>query len=663
MPGLYFYRLEFLLDYPLSAVVTFSFACLSWWKFKQNPKIAWWLGILWGLSLGIALMVKQTALFFLFLPILWVFASAILTLKLSRLAQLMLGLLVSGLVFFPWYRTNWLLIFTSGKRATIDSAIAEGDPTLNSLGAWTYYGKVLPYLLSWPLLIIPFICLIYLVIGKIFKSEKKGNLTSYSLVSITAWLAIFLVGGYLLSSVNPNKDARYILPLLPVLSLVLSAAIFSWQGMGRNYLRFGTIALAGLLTILNLFPLNGTFITKKLSPKGQHRPYLGQNWRHQEVIAETIKTAPYLRSNIGVLPSTAEINQHNISFYGSIPNFQVYGRQVGVRAGKVEQDVRSLDWFLTKTGHQGSIPEIQKTTVNLVESSEEFKLQNSWQLPNLNILKLYHRISPKVKVYPLSSLGGKVKLDQVIIPEKSPPGFPIPITYKWSGSWQQLQDGIVILTWHQAGENSEAKWLHDHGIGMGNLHSGNLNKEQLDNNFQVIENTAMFPPINLALGNYTLKATYLNRKTGDTYPIEIPPVSIALDNSTSPTPAPELDLVTQLRQLAPNLAEGIEGLEPIFPEIGRIGQYDPIQDYLLVSEQAANYRLSQEPNLDDAYTLVLARVLLQDVEGAIAALNQLIEIDPNNPYNHAYLAFVYLYDWRGKEAEKALQPAFELQPD
>ena len=73
--------------------------------------------------------------------------------------------------------------------------------------------------------------------------------------------------------------------------------------------------------------------------------------------------------------------------------------------------------------------------------------------------------------------------------------------------------------------------------------------------------------------------------------------------------------------------------------------------------------MSQKPNLDYAYTLVLARVLQQDVEGAIAALNQLIEIDPNNPYNHAYLAFVYLYDWRGKEAEKALQPAFELQPD
>jgi hypothetical protein len=381
------------------------------------------------------------------------------------------------------------------------------------------------------------------------------------------------------------------------------------------------------------------------------------------VISETIKTSPYLRSNLGVLPSTPEINQHNISFYGSIPNFQVYGRQVGVRDKQVEQDVRSLDWFLTKTGEQGSIPEAQKTTVNLVENRGEFKLQNSWHLPDKSILKLYHRLSPSVEVYPLSSSGSKVKLNRVIVPEKSPPGFPLPVTYQWSGAWQQLQDGIVILTWYYQGENREAKWLHDHGIAMGNLHSGNLKKEQLDNDFQVRENTAILPKANLPPGNYTLTATYLNRQTGETYPIEIPPVTITLDNNASPTPAPELDLVTQLRQLAPNLAQGLEGLEPIFAEIGRIGQYDPIQDYLPVSEQALSYRLSQEPNLDYAYTLVLARVLQQDVKGAIAALKQVIELDPNNLYNHAYLAFVYLYDWRGKEAEKALQPAFELQPE
>jgi 4-amino-4-deoxy-L-arabinose transferase-like glycosyltransferase len=34
LPALYRYRLDFLLDYPLTAVVTFSFYCLTLWKIK-----------------------------------------------------------------------------------------------------------------------------------------------------------------------------------------------------------------------------------------------------------------------------------------------------------------------------------------------------------------------------------------------------------------------------------------------------------------------------------------------------------------------------------------------------------------------------------------------------------------------------------------------------
>ena len=37
MPGLYRYRLEFLLDYPLAAVVTLSFFCLTLWFFAKSP--------------------------------------------------------------------------------------------------------------------------------------------------------------------------------------------------------------------------------------------------------------------------------------------------------------------------------------------------------------------------------------------------------------------------------------------------------------------------------------------------------------------------------------------------------------------------------------------------------------------------------------------------
>jgi cytochrome c-type biogenesis protein CcmH/NrfG len=55
--------------------------------------------------------------------------------------------------------------------------------------------------------------------------------------------------------------------------------------------------------------------------------------------------------------------------------------------------------------------------------------------------------------------------------------------------------------------------------------------------------------------------------------------------------------------------------------------------------------------------------LQEDTKGAIAALKQVVQLDSQNPFAHAYLAFVYLYEWRGKAAQEALQPALALNPD
>lgn len=675
LPGLYRYRLEFLLDYPLTAVVTLNFCCLTIWRHKtfatklkvekrnQLPTTLIW-AILFGLSLGLALMVKQTALLFLLTPILWTIIGIIRQRYWGKLAQLITGLLVSVLVFGPWYRINWLLILTSGKRATIDSAIAEGDPALNTLDAWIYYWKILPYLVSWPLLLVPIVGLVFYVIKNYPLKIKHKNSPVFSSIS---WLAVFLIGGYLLCSLNINKDARYILPLLPVLSLLLAYGLNQWSGGWAKKIRWGTASLAIVLMLLNLFPLGGGFFTQILSPRVQHPPYLGSKWPHPLVIAEISQTSPYLRTTLGVLPSTPQINQHNLNYYGALDNFQVYGRQVGTQAKQVPQDVRSLSWFLTKTGDQGSVPEAQATIVQTVEQGSDFQLQQTWHLPDESTLKLYHRNQPPIQVQPLPQLSqsslGQIQLEQVTVPETAPPGRPVPVTYQWLGPWQQLQSGIVILTWQPIAGSSQYQWLHDHGIAMGELHSPQ--GLQLDGkSFRVTERTAMLPLANLPTGTYTLKATYLNRQTGETYPLAVPTVTLKIDPVAPAMPAPELDLITQLRTLSANLPQGPKALEPVFEETGRINQYDPIQDYLVQADLAMQYRLQAAPqNLKLAYALAFSQVLQEDAEGAIAAWQRVTQLDPQNPYAHAYLAFVYLYNWQPRYAEEALKPALALNPN
>lgn len=670
LPGLYRYRLEFLLDYPVTAIVTFSFGLLTVWKFRTQrrrsfPLVNWIWAIMFGLSFGTALMIKQTSILFLFTPLIWLLFSTLWHKQCLRLLQLLTSFAASLLVFYPWYRTNWFLILTSGKRATIDSAIAEGDPALNSIDAWIYYLKILPYLLSWLLILVSIIGLILYWLRNWLKSKRV--FPPFSLSPNYQWLAVFLIGGYLLSSVNINKDARYILPLLPVLSLILAQGLLAWHGRWQKYILWVTIAIATLTMLGNLFPLPGANLSQKLSPRVQHYPYRGGKFPHEQVITEIVQTNPYLHTTLGVLPSTPAINQHNFSFYGSKIKDQVSGRQVGVRKEEVEQDVRSLDWFLTKTGDQGSVPEAQAIIVNQVENDSDFILQKSWQLPDESNLKLYHRSAPNLQVQPLSRPQSQVRLDNISAPLASPPNLPIPVTYKWSGSWEQLQSGLLILTWHQnnkIGNNNRTSWLHDHAIGMGFLKASDLQANDDKKAFQVTEKTAMLPGKDITPGNYTLEATYVNRKTGETYPIAVPSVNIKIEPNATATPAPELDLVTQLRTASANVSQGIAGLLPLFPQITRINQYDPNQDYVVQAQQALEYRLQQQPKrLDWAYNLAITKVLQQNAPGAIATFQDIIPLDSQNPYPYAYLAFVHLYNWQPKAAQKALEPALQLDPN
>lgn len=660
MPGLYRYRLEFLLDYPLAAVVTLSFFCLTLWfftNFTSSP--SFFHAIFFGLSFGLALMVKQTALFFLITPIIWVVITTIRRGLWGRLLQLIGAFCLSTLIFGWWYRANWLLILTSGKRATVDSAIAEGEAPLNSLEAWTFYWHQLPSQVSLPLLLIPIFALL-LYWGK--AKEKRKGTEGLELSIALKWLAIFLIGAYLLSCLNPNKDYRYVLPYLPILSVFLAYGLTRFQSTLGKRIRWGTFGLAIILMLLNLFPIGGipgNWLTQTLSSKVQHHPYLKAKLPHSQVIKQITQTEPYLYSTLGVLPSTPEINQHNLNYYGALQNFQVYGRQVGTKKSFVDKDARSISWFLTKSKKQGSVPKAQKKIIKVVEQNGDFKLNKTWNLPDGSLLKLYHQENPPVVVEERRGRGGinNISLEKVKVPEIAPQGNPVPVTYTWEGDWEELKNGLVLLTWKNS-DNS--KWIHDHEIALGKLYPYGIKPV---GKFQITETMAMLPPAEIKNGNYTLKATYLDRLTGETYPIKIPKTTLQIDSQATPTPAPELDLSTQLRTLAATLPQGIKALDKVFQEIGRINQYDPNQNYLVETRKALEYRLQQEQNLEYSYSIALTNILQRKTEKAIASLKRVTQLDKNNPYAWAYLAFVQLYDFQGAAAEKSLQPALAKLPD
>jgi len=657
MPRLYHTRLQFLLDNPLLTFTILSFTCLTYWKDQKSIRQQWfWTGLL-GLSLGLGLLTKQSILFYLFFPLLGIIFYLLWHRQWLRIGQLITSFCVSALVWFPWYRTNWLSLFSTAQNSNAIPASLEGDPPLNSWGAWVYYWHDLPQAVSWVWLLPPLVGLILLMLKRL--PHQPLDLTWEQARPSLLWLGLYGGGTYLICSALYNKDSRYIMPYLPALALFLAYGLTRWRGRW-HWVRQATLILACGVTLTNLFPIPGTDSwSQMLNPAVLFRPYFGPRVPNAEVFQMAIAAAPHQQINLGVIPNTASVNPNTLNYFGGLANGQGFGRELGSSPAIVAQDQANFNWLLTQTGSNGFAQPAQLALAQNLPQNSAFKRLQTWDLAPQEQLSLWQRSPLPVEIFPQELAPIQPTLESITIAPQAPPGHPLAVTYVWSGSWQKLRQGILLITWKNV-ERPSIQWLGDHVAGLGAL----MSPQGAQMGLKITERTALLPPAQLTPGTYELQVDYLDPSTQKTEPVVIPPTQIVIDPQTAPASAPPVDFVSQLRALAPTLAQGIAGLEPIFQEVGRWNIYDPTQDYLRQADLSLSYRLSQgvvNP-IPLTYGLVLARVLQQNPPQAIAALQSLVQLEPQNPYAHAYLAFVYLYNWQGRRGAQALAPALKLAP-
>ena len=684
MPRLIKTSLDFQLDYALTALVVLSFWCLTVWRDAPSSLRQWlWAGA-FGVSYGLALMAKQSALVFLLVPLVWVGLATLWRRRWGRLLQLLVAAVLTLGVMLPWLSVNWLFQFSIIGNTNVASAQAEGDPMLNTVAAWTYYWQDLPSAISWGLLIVPLVGLVLWAVGQL--PGRKSTLQLDGTPAGRLWLVAYIVGGYGLWSGIVNKDLRYIVPVLPAIAVLLAWGLACWW---RKWPWVTTATyLVGLLTaLLTMFPTGLPtldWVTQTLAPHAAFHPYLGAPYPHHEVIAQVTQTQPYQLSTLGGLQSTAVFNQHTVSYYGKLADYQVYGRQVGSRPSKHEQDLRSLSWFYAQGAIDAPWPppatpeDEQAQLANLLEASPDFAIDRTWDLPNRTRLYLYRRqqLPVTVTALPMSACARAIPaLQRVEVPPLGPPGQALPVTYEWVGRWSALRTGLVLLTWEPTTSTAEmtSPWLHDHGLGLGTLRPHPIQSMQTtlspadinpDGCFRVTERLATLPPAAAPAGTYRLVGRYVDTTTGEAAALTIPTTTVELSGQAPPVSAPDLDWVTQLREVSQLLPLGPDYLDEVFDPIGRLNLYDPIQNYLVQAEQSLQRRWDSPDNaVNYGYGLVLAQVLQLKVNEAIASLELLAQQDAENPYVHAYLGFVNLYALRPRAAQAALAPALELAPN
>jgi hypothetical protein len=527
----------------------------------------------------------------------------------------------------------------------------EGDPSGMTLEGWLYYIKKLPELISSPILVVAIGCTL---IWLFERSKLRIKLNSSKIV----WLLVYFVGGYVFCSLATNKDCRFISPLFPILSIFIAASFNLFQTTWLGRLKWFAVGLNGLLLLIHILPITGIDGLRSITKFGyeytrtlQTQPELSS----QQLIKEIITNQPYLKANIGSMVSSQEINFENLDFYGQAHAFQVYAREFN-NAGNtaerqlIEQDIYAYNWYALKTGN---IEKLSPKIRDLVERDPNLQLHKSWKTRDRSILKLYRRKELPISVEPITERFADIKLEKVIISPTT--GSSIDTTYQLSGERELLKDGILILTWKSNYHN----WYHDRGIGLGQLYLDRTNISS----FRITEHSAMLPPTKLPLDTYQLSATYLNRKTGKTFPLTVPKIEIQSNDGRSN----QLDLITQFHTLSPFFARG--QTDPVFGEIAIINQYDPVQDYLVQAQKAIEYRLSQgnispdtpgNTGLDLRYTLALTQALQRQIDPLLTNLTHIVTQDPQNSAAWTYLGVVRLYNWQPQAAETVFKKAEAL---
>lgn len=221
---------EFSLDVPLMAIATAFFAVVF-----EAPLDSWrrsaWLGVL----IGLGLLTKWSFAVLALVPLAYLAwrAAASRDGRGRRLGRLAASLFVAALLAGPWYATHVRRLWADATRAAIGAASREGDPTIGTAGALTYYLRAAAQ--DWFTVPLALAMLAATVVA------VRRDRRLLGLLNLVVWPSC------LFFTLIPNKDPRYALPVAPFLCVTFAQGIL---GIGHRTLRCVAAASAAGLLVL-----------------------------------------------------------------------------------------------------------------------------------------------------------------------------------------------------------------------------------------------------------------------------------------------------------------------------------------------------------------------------------------------------------------------------
>ena len=358
-------RTDYVLELPLTALVTLALWRLgAWWSPRGGGH--WWQALLAAFAVALSLLVKQSALLVLLPALGWSLIAAQ-RIGRGRRLQALVGLILVLVSVFPWLRHNWITTLGGTNRAVIESAAIEGDPGVFSVEGWLWYLRHLPEQIGLVMLCIGIAGLLLLLMR--FWAESEANSNALDCKAAWRWLIGTLLLGWVFTNFSPNKDSRYIAPLLPPLLLLLSRGWWQWGLWIRQRWPARSAWLPGLaLTAGALVAVAPAWTAQSARLRPRNRFPL------QAIVERAGGADPVAEpTTLIVVPSTPDLNQHNVSFYGRRNGGRLVGRQLGGSTDHIRPVLDHAHWVLLAEGDQGSVRKSASFVDQAVRESGVFK--------------------------------------------------------------------------------------------------------------------------------------------------------------------------------------------------------------------------------------------------------------------------------------------------
>jgi 4-amino-4-deoxy-L-arabinose transferase-like glycosyltransferase len=633
----------YMTDLPLTVGVTFGYwAALAYWI-----RPGWKQALALGSSLGIILLIKWNGILFLGFPLVWI----ILRTFLSRSWIQYLGLIeILGsclIICWPWYSHNALFVLSNGLNYAETTHYYE-KCTAGSWCWWTTYLTLLPEQMSPPLVLLPLLGFL-----PFFNKESKPDQTQDTVLIMA--VGITYLCGYLIYTLIGIKTIRFTVPLLPLLA-ILSAVGIDFLFTIYPSSQKGTIALLCLAVGWIGHPftpgVSPFWKSVSLAWQGIHPEMLLVQW-----MQDHLQPDPGIRHAVGVLPNTEMLSSETLTYLARIHDLPLTFLPLGQTSWPLEEALL-LDQHLHAFGDWGVVDPFLKnkqSILDFLEKDPRWGKSTSTQLSQVGTLQVFQSKSNQLQVTfspnldSLDSLTAETPVDLLQIQQLrsceilDPCQAENPLVPVWEFSWLGSNWITILQTaiWLDLFDSQGHLILQqDFSLGEGRLDL-RIPKSLTQQTSLIRHRVTLNLDPDLTPGTYTLTIHWQTFST----PIHEKKMPVEIPNTRIPVAKDYLKLAAQsmaqgdLDQLSQRLSIWTTlRFTPILMDPGT-AMTKRLLTYRLDQAQLQN-DLTQEIQL--RYALGLLAVSLMQAKEAQKQVEILASLQPDNPWNYAYIAFLRL---------------------